>query len=329
MWYIEEEDHSDEEAKGFDLALEWQSPTKGGRRPSRSLHSPGLERDEKVPFSVKVLDASRGISLFGTVPPPKKVSVSMQDTADAVGKQLSEIEPDGVVIYDIQDEPSRSGEKRPFPFFPTYGPRDYGQMLQPHLARGTELVIFRSLVPGETEQEFKDWAETSINEFNVNNWVIVGGQRTELPMLSVEEASGYMSKAGRNVILGGITLPERHRDKNDEPHRISNKVAMGVSFFTSQVVYNVDNVIWFLQVRAQFLSLKCVCMNAFIRFFFFFCIMRAGLRGLLPRDEDQAGPHCVHVRTFRLRAHCQVHAVAGHRDPNRHSEARAEQEEDE
>jgi 5,10-methylenetetrahydrofolate reductase len=45
------------------------------------------------------------------------------------------------------------------------------------------------------------------------------------------------------VHLGGITIPERHRDKGDEPTRLANKVEKGASFFTSQIVYSVDNVI--------------------------------------------------------------------------------------
>jgi len=43
------------------------------------------------------------------------------------------------------------------------------------------------------------------------------------------------------VSIGGITIPERHRDKGDEFLRIADKTEKGMLFFTSQVVYNADN----------------------------------------------------------------------------------------
>lgn len=40
-----------------------------------------------------------------------------------------ELQPDGVVVYDIQDEESRNGEDRPFPFFRTHEPRFSGTLI--------------------------------------------------------------------------------------------------------------------------------------------------------------------------------------------------------
>ena len=44
-------------------------------------------------------------------------------------------------------------------------------------------------------------------------------------------------------MLGGVTIPERHRDKGDEHIRLYEKQLSGVSFFNSQIVYSPDNVI--------------------------------------------------------------------------------------
>merc|ERR1711879_663397 len=42
-------------------------------------------------------------------------------------------------------------------------------------------------------------------------------------------------------------MGERHRDKQDEHERLFQKTESGISFFTSQVVYNVDVAIWLLR----------------------------------------------------------------------------------
>jgi len=55
-----------------------------------------------------------------------------------------------------------------------------------------------------------------------------------------------------DFLLGGITIPERHRDRLDEHQRLFQKWECGVSFFTSQVVYNADNAIWMLRDYDEF-----------------------------------------------------------------------------
>jgi hypothetical protein len=60
-----------------------------------------------------------------------------------------------------------------------------------------------------------------------------------------------MKQQSRGMLLGGITIPERHRDRNDEAQRITTKMSQGISFFTSQVIYNIDIAIWFLADYAK------------------------------------------------------------------------------
>jgi hypothetical protein len=61
------------------------------------------------------------------------------------------LQPDGVIVYDIQDEKSRSGEERPFPFLVTHEPRLYAQLLVHHSARDRKLepVVYRAHQPHE------------------------------------------------------------------------------------------------------------------------------------------------------------------------------------
>jgi len=60
------------------------------------------------------------------------------------------------------------------------------------------------------------------------------------------------------ILLGGVTIPERHRDTGDEQQRILEKTRHGVKFFTSQVVYNADNAISMLRLYDELVKLKKV-----------------------------------------------------------------------
>jgi 5,10-methylenetetrahydrofolate reductase len=94
-------------------------------------------------------------------------------------------------------------------------------------------------------------AETWL-EHGTRNLVFVGGSSQSCQLLSVCEASYQATQHPYDFLLGGITIPERHRDKLDEHQRLFQKWEHGVRFFTSQVVWNADNSIWLLRDYNQF-----------------------------------------------------------------------------
>eukprot|EP01114_Cavostelium_apophysatum_P021468 TRINITY_DN74_c0_g1_i1.p1 TRINITY_DN74_c0_g1~~TRINITY_DN74_c0_g1_i1.p1 ORF type:complete len:363 (+),score=72.20 TRINITY_DN74_c0_g1_i1:225-1313(+) len=202
----------------------------------------------RVSFKSKVQDIRKGISLFGTVPPPKKLSSEqMTSIAACVAESLRTIHPDAVVVYDIQDEPSRNGTERPFPFLETHEPRIYGQLIE-NLAPGTETIVFRAMTPNQSAADFAAWLSETIVHRGAKNMVLVGGSRQPgETLLSVQQAAAIARQQFPDLFLGGITIPERHRDRGNEHLLISGKVDEGVGFFTSQVVYNADNAIWMLK----------------------------------------------------------------------------------
>jgi len=202
-----------------------------------------------VAFKIKSADKSNGLSLFGTVPPPKKLSIDqVTQIASCVAESIRVCQPDGVVVYDIQDEPSRNGTERPFPFFHTHEPRMYSQLIE-RMAPEAETIIFRALTPNQSKEEFSDWISETINSYGGKNMVLVGGCRTcdEDSLLTVQEASKIIMDKHNELFLGGITIAERHRDKLNEHTRVYDKVDQGIGFFTSQVVYNADLAIWMLR----------------------------------------------------------------------------------
>lgn len=74
--------------------------------------------------------------------------------------------------------------------------------------------------------------------------------------LTVAEAAEIARAHPYRYLLGGITLPERHRDKGNEPELILSKTKWGIRYFTSQVVYNADNVISLLRQYDELMKQK-------------------------------------------------------------------------
>lgn len=203
---------------------------------------------QKETLEEKVRDIRRGVGLFGTVPPPKKLEMEkVKDIAASVANSIRELNADGIIVYDIQDEPSRNGTERPFPFFHTHDPSMYARLLTENLP-DSETIVYRAMLPGETEEEFTNWLKKS-QEYGHRNLVFVGGSRVpDMSLLSIPEALRLTQhRFPDEFFIGGITIPERHRDRLNEHTRIQEKVDNGISFFTSQVIYNADNAIWLLQ----------------------------------------------------------------------------------
>jgi len=57
------------------------------------------------------------------------------------------------------------------------------------------------------------------------------------------EAAAVVRSAGLPISLGGITIPSRP----NEADRIRNKNAAGISFFTSQILFDSNDIVWLIQ----------------------------------------------------------------------------------
>jgi len=242
MWYTEDEDCGVDTDENLSFTL---------RRRESVENEQKLRLDHAHDFSCrhfkeKSKDTKSGLCLFGTVPPPQKLSLDqLECIASGVADSIKTIRPDAVMIYDIQDERSRDGTDRPFPFFNTHEPRLYAQLLDRFA--NCDTIVYRAMFPGQGLQEFSDWIAETLT-YGAKHVVIVGGTPTpNQTVLSVPEATKLIAEKYPDIYLGGIIIPERHRDRGTEHQRIIEKVDNGISFFTSQVVYNADNSIALLR----------------------------------------------------------------------------------
>src|SRR4051812_42868053 len=70
----------------------------------------------------------QGPLLYGFSPP--KASNPWERNLEIAAIQVERVcalGVDGVIIYDLQDEPGRTGTPRPFPFLPTLDPLEYAR----------------------------------------------------------------------------------------------------------------------------------------------------------------------------------------------------------
>lgn len=199
----------------------------------------------------KIKDKDSGIILYGLTPP--KIHTEHSRIFDIVEKQserLQKMDVDGVVIYDLQDESSRTSIPRPFPFIQTISSEEYGYKFLKEL--DLPKIIYKS-VGKFTADTFKNWA----TETDVECLVLVGApSRDQLCGLSLNKSYEILKETSSSFILGGVAIPERHATKKNEHIHIANKEKQGCSFFISQCVYDVNAAKNFLS-DYYYQQLKC------------------------------------------------------------------------
>ena len=92
----------------------------------------------------KIKNRQSGIVLYGITPPKRGTSnEQMYEIASRQIQRLQSLDIDGLILYDIQDEKSRTTDERPFPFMETmdgyqYSERYLGELKLPK-------IIYRSV----------------------------------------------------------------------------------------------------------------------------------------------------------------------------------------
>lgn len=190
----------------------------------------------------KIKNKKSGILLYGLTPP--KLKTDNERIAVIATKQINRIKNldiDGLVLYDIQDESSRNNLPRPFPFFETLSPDVYTNYLS---ALEIPKIVYKS-VGKYSSKELNHWINT--NSKTIDYSVFVGSpSKKQRNNLSLNDAYQINQQSKTSINLGGVTIPERHHIKNDEHLRLFNKVDQGCNFFISQCVYNINNTKNFL-----------------------------------------------------------------------------------
>lgn len=186
----------------------------------------------------KIQNRESGIILYGITPP--KTNADQDKIQVIANKQMERIQNtgiDGLVLYDIQDESSRTNAPRPFPYMPTLAPDYYSEHFLSEL--NIPKIIYKS-IGKYSPDEFKHWL--AIKNNNKDCCVFVGApSKNQALNLSLAQAYDIRLSTNSSIPLGGVTIPERHHIKGDEHTRLFHKMDKGCSFFISQCVYSVNH----------------------------------------------------------------------------------------
>ena len=185
----------------------------------------------------KIRNRENGIVLYGIVPPKKGTGEdNVREIAMKHVERLKPLKIDGLVLYDIQDEKSRTDEERPFPFMATLDSFAYSR---DHLKElGVPKIIYRA-VGKYSRDELSAFLTQASSTDNATVFVGAASGDQEVTM-SISDAYKLKSQVNKDLLIGGVVIPERHLSKGDEHLRVFNKIAQGCTFFVSQGVYDVN-----------------------------------------------------------------------------------------
>jgi hypothetical protein len=185
----------------------------------------------------KIKNRESGIILYGITPPKK--GTDNDKIAEISARQIERLSAqrvDGLVLYDIQDEKSRTDEARPFPFMETLDAYDYSNEYLSAL--GIPKIVYRAVGKYSPEELTKFLTDAPAND---NLSVFVGAaSKSQDVTLSIDDAYQLRKKTNTQMLLGGVVIPERHQSKGDEHLRVFEKMKQGCNFFISQGVYDVN-----------------------------------------------------------------------------------------
>ncbi|KGJ92703.1 methylenetetrahydrofolate reductase [Colwellia psychrerythraea] len=182
-------------------------------------------------------DINRGVYFIGTTPPKSDTPLDkVTEIAEKLLDRVSDIDFDGLIVYDIQDENSRISKPRPFPFKSTHDTRLYSSLLNKKSTR--PVITYKSVVQSNCN-DFNEWANEAWQKYGVKDVVLVGSPSKDNKIsLSLADAYKTLVDNPHDFFIGGVTIAERHASNKNEHERLMAKHQQGCSFFISQAIYN-------------------------------------------------------------------------------------------
>jgi 5,10-methylenetetrahydrofolate reductase len=176
------------------------------------------------------------VTFFEMVPPAAGDPAALEkaiNEARKIGHQV-----DAINLPEIRAE--TRNESRAAKFVDRIEPRALGGRIRREA--GLEVVLNRCVVH---DADCVEWLRETDQDYGIDHVVLVGGESSGIayPGLGVIEAAGRVAAAGLRATLGGISIPTRLH----EPERVRRKAAAGLTFFTTQVLFDANDIVWLIQ----------------------------------------------------------------------------------
>lgn len=188
------------------------------------------------------------IYLYGTTPPRAEATEErIVRAATKLAARVGSLPLDGLLVYDVQDESSRTDAPRPFPFLPTLDSRRYARLLGTLIDR--PLITYKA-IQHLSEADWQGWLDETAQDYRLKTLSLVGRPSAQakaagtgpLPM-SLSRATQVAAAHPAGFTLGGVAIAERHRDGRSESERLHQKARDGCSYFVTQAIYHPETTI--------------------------------------------------------------------------------------
>lgn len=165
-----------------------------------------------------------------STPPERRAAIAAAQSA-----RIAALPVDALLVYDLQDETSRTSDLRPFPFVPKVDPLDYA--FEALRLEGLPRVVYRALA-GQRQADIQQWIER-LHALGGLAVFVGAPSRDSRGPVTLPEVYGACRERVPLLPFGGVLIAERHRRTGDEDQRVWAKVDQGCSFFVSQTVWSV------------------------------------------------------------------------------------------
>ena len=186
------------------------------------------------------------------ITPPNQTTSEERRRAIAVAQsaRISSLPLDALLVYDVQDEAARNGNRRPFSFVPKIDPLSYAF---DDLQVGALPRVVYSAVAEHSEASLCRWFDRLQTHGGLA--VLVGApSRGTTASMTLPRAYWLCKAHVPGLQFGGVVIPERHQTSGAEDARVWAKVQQGCRFFVSQTVWSVNatkQLLLDLRVRAE------------------------------------------------------------------------------
>jgi hypothetical protein len=194
-------------------------------------------------LAAALADPSRPVFLFGSTPPREGTTEEKaREACMKFAARSAVLATDGFIVYDIQDECSRTNLERPFPFRKTMDPSQYASYFP--AVSGKECVVYKSVVE-ESPEKFNQWLSRAVEEHGHKAFNLVGAASTSQARqagLSLQ-AAGEHARGRGDCKFGCVCIAERHSAKGNEHLNLLRKSEFGAEWFITQGIFDSMSII--------------------------------------------------------------------------------------
>jgi hypothetical protein len=165
----------------------------------------------------------------------------VRDIAERQARRIAALAPDGLVLYDLQDEAGRTEAARPFPFLPTLEPLDYSR---DYLRRSTCRASYTSAWATRRRPNSSRGSTHSRPARAATPACLWERPRARGPKGRARSAcrprTTSCARAAHRPAWAASRSPSATLRKLDEGERLFGKHAAGCRFFISQTVFDAS-----------------------------------------------------------------------------------------